>query len=128
MYRNRIFEGSSFIALLSSMTPQDEAILAQQSMETLAEWWCQLNSWDWPEELPDPEPREYVRGGRRGEIMQWIDDGVGRRVISRTWNKSMTDEEHNDFWRGHFEGHKPSKDRDRKRKMDKIKSGQPMSR
>lgn len=92
------------------MTSEDHLVLAQQDMSTLGKWWVLLNRWDWPEELPDPEPSEYVPGGRRSELMGWITDAIGLRACLREWNRDcMSEDEFNDFWRGHFEGHQPSK-------------------
>lgn len=107
--------------MASKLSTEDVAILAQQDMWILARWWCLLNSWKWPKELPNEEPRTYVPGGRRGQLMAWIHEAVGHRNISRVWNQDMTDEEFNDFWRGTYEGHQPSRERHRKRVKDKFK-------
>ena len=75
---------------------------------TLAEGWCALNSWEWPQWLPCPETYEYrreVKENRGRAAMRWIENRVGKRILSRVWNKDrMTDEEHEDFWRGVHEG------------------------
>lgn len=105
---------------MAELTAEDHAILSQQSMETLAKWHCELNRWGWPEDLPDPEPAVYTPGSRRSAIMRWINDAVGFRVINREWNRDMTDEEHNDFWRGNFEGHEPSRERSYQRLRAQI--------
>jgi hypothetical protein len=109
------------------MTPADETILAQQDLATLARWYCELNSWEWPEGLPDPEPAEFAPGGRRGTIMDWIFEAIGHRAISHHWNVirsgmfQMTEDEFNNFWRGHYEGHAPSLERHRADQRDQIK-------
>lgn len=100
------------------ITNKDLAVLAQQESETLAQWWCDLNRFEWPEELPDPEPPQFVHGSRRSKIMGWIMESVGHRFCNRVWNSHMTDGEHNDFWRGNFEGHKESRERHERRSLD----------
>lgn len=104
-----------------SISEDDLIILAQQDMATLAEWWCRLNSYEWPQDLPDPEPphRDPTRCRRWG-LMCWIDKRIGHRVISRQWNKDMTDEEHEDFWRGTFEGDADAKERHKQRTLRKL--------
>lgn len=93
---------------MSLITPDDELILAQQGIETLAEWYALLNTFKWPTDLPNPEPPHHKAGGRRSELMAWIKEAIGERAVSRHWNRWMTDEEFNDFWRGVHEGHAPS--------------------
>ena len=86
------------------ITDRDKEICLAQSNSTLCRWWCLLNSWEWPAELPDPEPREYVLGGRRGQIMSFIWGIVGDFAVSQEWNcryltqHRMTAREHHDFW------------------------------
>ena len=104
------------------MTEDDHLVLAQQDMQTLAKWWCLLNSWEWPAELSDPEPTTHVPGGRRGRLMDWIDNQIGHRQCSREWNRDMTDEEHNDFWRGTFEGNAEARERHMRRVREKVKA------
>lgn len=93
------------------MNDEDRAVLARQPMETLAEWWCVLNNWAWPDELPNPELPRQPDGDRRWEIMCWISEAIGQRQISRAWNCNMTDEQFNDFWRGMYEGNKAARAR-----------------
>lgn len=76
------------------------AVLVFQSDQTLAEWWCELNRWGWPDGLPDPERPDFDERGRRGLIMDWITAKVGDRLISRVWNKDMPDEVFESFRRG----------------------------
>lgn len=84
----------------------DKTALIRQNDVTLAEWYCALNRWEWPADLPDPEEpylkNAYMRT-RRGAIMEWISEMVGDRLCSRMWNKGMTDAEHNDFWAARME-------------------------
>jgi hypothetical protein len=101
---------------LSSITEQDLAILKRREPDELAKWWCLLNRWEWPPELPDEESTEVyctflldkggpgVRESRRGQIMRWIEQAVSPRALSREWNREMPDDYFNDFWRGHHEG------------------------
>ncbi len=88
------------------ITDKDNKILLAQDDKTLAEWACMLNRWEWPKEIPNPElPKDWISSGRRSQLRNWIEDKVGHKLVSRTWNKdSMTDEEHEDFWKGCFEG------------------------
>lgn len=110
------------------MTKQDIAVLIQQDLETLCFWHCVLNSWEWPDEIPNPEPREqHSTDSRRSKIMLWIMNSVGFREINRYWNccylqTRMTHEEWNDFWRGSFEGHEPSRARYERRARSETKS------
>lgn len=70
-----------------------------QNKVTLAEWWCQLNSFEWPKELP-----EQYRKKSNMEFMMLIHHHVGHRLCSRVWNKGMTYKEHEDFFNGTFCG------------------------
>lgn len=82
------------------MKQRDVEILAQQDKETLAAWWSQLNHWEWPNALPDPEPNHFISGGRRGEIIGWIMTRIGYRECLRDWNKGMSDEEFATLYEG----------------------------
>jgi hypothetical protein len=81
------------------MTSKQLEVLVVQDEQTLAAWWCELNSWEWPKALPDPEPNEYIRGGVRSQIMHWIDNKIGHRAVLRFHNKNMPDEVFGSFWR-----------------------------
>lgn len=85
------------------ITPEDLNTINNQEDLELAEWWCQLNRWDWPAELPNPESDSYIPNGRRSNIMNIIDAKIGHKLISRTWNKKMSDAEFKDFYAGVFE-------------------------
>lgn len=77
-------------------------VLNAQDDQTLAEWWCELNRWRWPDALPDPEPvPQYHSDGQdvRWAVMCWIDAKIGHKIVSRTWNKDMPDEVFESFWR-----------------------------
>lgn len=90
------------------LTEDDMIALASQEPAELARGWCLLNSWGWPEWLPNPmrlEDRQQPGLNRARVAMLWITKRVGERVISREWNRdTMTDDEHEDFWRGTVEG------------------------
>lgn len=51
------------------ITEADKRILISQDDWTLAEWYCTLNGWSWPAQLPNPDPPKYREGSRRGNIM-----------------------------------------------------------
>lgn len=100
------------------MTGKDLLVLENQDDETLAEWCCTLSGWRWPEGLPDPmteeERKKYdlktitieeFNSQRDSQIMKWIENKVGGRLISWTHNKErMTEEEFDLWWRGNYEG------------------------
>src|SRR3990167_3528083 len=114
--------------MLTELTERDLQVLedmAAKDYRTLAIWHCRLNSWEWPQELPDPETeeeRKAVMPGkqtRAGAIMRWIEKRVGARLISFEWNcfqlpiaHRMTPDEHEDFWRAHRENDPEAKARD----------------
>lgn len=85
---------------MSLTTAQAEA-LARQDDRTLAEWWCELNRWKWPEGLPDPESPDVYSNAMdvRWSVMQEIAGRVEDRLISRVWNKDMPDDVFESFWR-----------------------------
>lgn len=110
------------------MKESDIAVLEKQTDEVLAEGWCLLNRWGWPEWLPDPmteaerNTKDYTPDNRASEIMRWIDDKLGHKVVNRCWNKDcMTDEEHEDFWNGYHEGDEEARKRDEARSMARVK-------
>ena len=85
----------------------DLNILKLQDHNTLIAWYLILNSWGWPEELPNKEYPIRIRGGfknvRRRQIMDWIRNKVSHKAILRTHNKDMTDKEFDDFWKDNGE-------------------------
>jgi hypothetical protein len=96
--------------------PEDVLAINKQKDDVLAEWWCELNRWNWPKGLNTPEePKEYVRGGRRGLLMDMICKKIGRKMILRKWNDHMTAEEFNDFYAGTHEGDEKAAERYYKR-------------
>ena len=66
----------------------DIETIANQDPKILAKWWCSLNSFEWPVELPSPvtQPRTTGRA-RYNAIMRHIEDRIGTKEISREWNK-----------------------------------------
>lgn len=94
------------------LTNADVTILTAQDSRQLAEWYCLLNRDEWPAALPDPEPpTDGIGYCRRGAIMGWIMGRIDNKLISRTWNKDMTDDEHEDFWAAHYEGDEVARER-----------------
>lgn len=89
---------------LYKLTRTERRLLASQSPETLAEWAKQLNSWEWPTELGEPEdPKAHDELGsisktKRWALTKWIEREVGIRLINRIWNSEMTDDQHAEFW------------------------------
>lgn len=88
-----------------TMENQDLEILGRQPDDTLSEWWCLLNTWKWPDRLPNPDSCEYIPGGRRSALMDWVSEKLGDKRISQHWNcvylseeHRMTVGEHDDFW------------------------------
>jgi hypothetical protein len=84
------------------ITGDDLGILMHTPDCDLAMWWCQMNRFKWPLALPNPEPPHYVAGGRAGQLMNWIEQTIGKRQISREWNHKMSTAEFNDFWRATY--------------------------
>lgn len=88
------------------MTAKDLEILSTEKDRILAEWWCTLNRWGWPGDLPDPEPRMYIHNGRRSQIMGWIEGKIGHKLCLRAWNKKMDipdaefDQWYKELWKG----------------------------
>ena len=100
---------SELIAALAN----DIACLKGRTPEELAEYWCILNRWEWPEQIPNPEPvlalikhkYRYRETPRRDAIMAHIENMVEHKLISYTWNKdTMTDEEHSVWYAKTFGG------------------------
>jgi hypothetical protein len=83
------------------MNPLDASriIIAIQPRETLARWWCLLNSWGWPKELP-----QWGNSDVRSQLMRYMEQRVSPKECSRYWNRDMTPEEFEDFWNGTHEG------------------------
>jgi hypothetical protein len=82
------------------MNQEQEGVLESQDSATLAEWWCELNRWGWPEDLPGSATEEERKDGDNAgwQVMQWIFNKVGNMVISKAWNKDMPDDVFEDFY------------------------------
>ncbi len=65
--------------------------LKAASDDQLAKWWCILNRWEWPAELEGEERRDEYRGGRRREVMQFIQGQVGMRNCLAQWRRGLAD-------------------------------------
>jgi len=83
--------------------------LKGRSQEELAEWYCILNRWEWPKEIPDPEPvPKPVMSGetpRRDALFDAICSIVPHKLRSYTWNKDrMTKEDHEKWFKETFRG------------------------
>lgn len=96
------------------MDNKTKKLLLSTDAQTLAEWYCELNRWGWPPEIPDPEERRRGGNDRRRAIMRAIHFQVGEKLISRVWNSDMTDAEHEAWWR---------KNRRLKQQMDRVVYG-----
>lgn len=95
-------------------------VLEKQNEETLCLWYCMINTWTWPKELPDdPYPLVHDRDERMRllafqprrvtcVILDWITGRVGRKAVSRYWNvvfnKHMTEESFQEWWLKEKEG------------------------
>lgn len=80
------------------LLPEDIAVLQSQTDKILADWWSQLNRWDWPAEIPDPEPVGHPPFGRRSKIMGWIMEKIGFKECLRDWNKERMTSSEFDKW------------------------------
>ena len=96
---------------MNLVTQQDLEVMNKQDDVTLAQWNCLMNHWGWPEALADAPndkslpPNEWSKSGRRSQVMQFIEDRVGKRLISWEHNKkTMTSKEFNDFYAGYYLG------------------------
>lgn len=73
---------------MSMITKQDRKILERQDRRTLKKWWWMLNTFGWPDQLPNEEV--YVFAGnnpRRDAIMTWIDGRCGIKAILQSQPK-----------------------------------------
>jgi hypothetical protein len=72
------------------MNRHDQAAIDAASHQTLAEWWCILNRWEWPAEglgEPDPVAVPYRPDRRRWQIMGAILRRIGLDACLREWNR-----------------------------------------
>ena len=59
---------------MDDMTPEDIAVLSQKDGQTLSEWWCALNRWMWPDQIPDPETAQRRLAEKTAERLRLADD------------------------------------------------------
>lgn len=81
--------------MLSSV---DKKLILSTDSLTLVLWWSELNTWKWPKQIPDEEPKEHHSEGRRRELMRYIGKIVGSKAISRVDNSDMSDAKFEKFW------------------------------
>ncbi len=76
---------------MSTLTQDDTKLLDSQTISTLAAWHCELNSWGWPKQILDPEPKDIsitaIRYGRRTAMMHYIADKIGTKEVLRCWHE-----------------------------------------
>jgi hypothetical protein len=85
---------------MSLLKEGDALLLNTRDDATLAKWWRELNSWKWPELIPDPEANDAEIPNRRGALMNEIEQRIGLQACLREWNRDfMTDAEFDEFWR-----------------------------
>lgn len=81
------------------ITKADIEVLQKQHTNVLASWWSALNRYEWPNEIADPEVKEYVHNGRRGQLMHWIEERITRKECLRDWNADdKTNSEFEKWW------------------------------
>jgi hypothetical protein len=104
------------------MRQEDIDAIEAQDEQTLAEWYCSLNSFICPDGLEDLGDINRKSTSSRGwDIMCNIESIIGRRATSREWNKNMTDEEFNDFYAGVYENDEEAHSRYEKRLGERAK-------
>ena len=79
---------------MKKLAPIDIFILEAQSNDTLAKWWCLLNAYEWPAEMPDePTPELRRELNNRGSIiMEWIMCKIRFEACLEVWNAPKTDQ------------------------------------
>ena len=76
------------------MRQEDIDVIVRQDTKTLAKWWCELNVYDWPKQLPDLEfNSNHITGRRAKEIMDYIKGRITEKECLREWNSSRTSKE-----------------------------------
>ena len=85
------------------MLEKDRVIIDAQTEDTLATWWCLMNSGGWPDELPD-KPKDRRKLAARGDderswgILYYIQGKIGNKRISWEWNKERMTPEYFEEW------------------------------
>lgn len=90
------------------MREDDLATLEAAPPAILAQWWCDLNRWRWPSDLADEEPKEHIPGGRRTQIMNWINEKIGMKECLRYWNRETMPGAEFDRWYDNGMRHVPN--------------------
>lgn len=80
------------------LSNQDIRLLNTQSSKTLASWWCDLNRWGWPKELPNPEEPLYNFDSRRHLFICWIMEKITLKECLRYWNLDLMDNREFECW------------------------------
>ena len=52
----------------------------------LARWWCELNGWEWPKDLPGRYSEERMRNSGDGlKVMQAIAPKISDGILTKEW-------------------------------------------
>lgn len=88
-------------------------ILKSIPISDWAQIWCELNSWKMPEQLHAIKPYWWKDMDLKNTekmspfirpIREYIEGTIGKKTISRQWNKDrMTDEQFEFFWDNDYE-------------------------
>jgi hypothetical protein len=79
-------------------------VLGGLPTKRMAEIWCTLNIWEFPEELKAFEPKNWngsKKIGRHSEVtpfMEYIQSTIGLKECLREWNKERIPGDHFDLW------------------------------
>lgn len=63
------------------ITQADYELLMAKDDTTLVQWYCKLNAWEWPDEIPD-EDTVVTSNGRRSRLCCLIEAIVGKRACA----------------------------------------------
>jgi hypothetical protein len=98
------------------ITEKDRIIIACQDNNTLIKWANMISCWEWPKELPGHPNGEYtykpkqikifglilwrscIRNTREHQIIKYITNIIGDKLILRAGNNHMTNEQFEYFW------------------------------
>jgi hypothetical protein len=84
-------------------TTEQLTVLNEQTVPTLALWWCQLNRHQWPKELPVFVADEELEESPVWIVMTWIMERIGFKECLRVWNnESMSKEEFEQWYSERF--------------------------
>jgi hypothetical protein len=90
------------------LTKETKRRLRGLPVQRLAQMWCELNGWKWPDEIADikPEnihphpPTQEINETLGWAVMEEIRFLIADKTILREWNKAMDDEEFNRMYIG----------------------------